>query len=102
MKIRIREVRPGDLFAIDPIAFVGKPFHRENTEYVLYFITDVVHAGKNRFDGTYTLSSLLTSRGIVKIQDWDPSPHDTTFEATPLRFQMGGIGLSDPIPEYSD
>jgi len=102
MMIRMRELKPGDLIAIDPMGF-AKPLNRENIKYDLYFVFDVQHDGRSRFEGSYTIRTLTTVSGAPHIQEFT-NYHGAPFtdRCIPLQFQGAHLYLSDPIPEYSE
>ena len=101
MIIYARELKPGDMFLVDPIGI--PPLNRENTKLDLYFVIDVRQEGRIAeawyhfkilrmdHDGSPMILDLTAGRGEV-----------FTKAATPLRFQEMGLHLSDPIPEYSN
>jgi hypothetical protein len=103
MMIRMRELKPGDLIAIDPLGGIAKPLHRENIKYDLYFVFDVQHDGRSRFGGSYTIRTLTTVNGTPHIQEFT-NYHGAPFtdRCIPLQFQGAHLYLSDPIPEYSE
>ena len=102
MKIMMRELKPGDLIAIDPMG-IAKPLHRENIKYDLYFVFDVKHDGRSRFEGSYTIRTLTTVNGAPHLQEFT-TDHSASFtdRRIPLQFQGAHLYLSDSIPEYSE
>jgi hypothetical protein len=98
----MRELKPGDLIAIDPMG-IAKPLHSLNIKYDLYFVYDVVHTGRTRFEGSYTIHTLTTVNGAPHIQEFT-NDHGALFtdRCIPLQFQGAHLYLSDPIPEYSE
>ena len=102
MRIMMRELKPGDLIAIDPMG-IAKPLHSLNIRYDLYFVFDVQHDGRSRFEGSYTIRTLTTVNGAPHIQEFT-NYHGAPFtdRCIPLQFQGAHLYLSDPIPEYSE
>lgn len=100
MIIYARELKPGDMFLVDPIGI--PPGTRKNKKLDLYFVIDVRREGRIADAWCYFKILLAGHEGSTMIVDISAG-RDEVFTncAVPLRFQEMDLSLWDPIPEYS-
>lgn len=101
MPIYARELKPGDMFMVDPVG-IAPPIHRENLKLDLYFILDVRQEGRIA-DAWYHIKLLrMDHDGAPMILDVSAGRSEMFSRyCIPLRFQEMDLALSDAIPEYS-
>lgn len=100
MIIYARELKPGDMFLVDPLGI--PPINRENTKLDLYFVIDVKQEGRIAHAWYHFKILRMDHDGSPMILDLSAGRNEVfTKGAIPLRFQEMGLCLSDPIPEYS-
>jgi len=101
MIIYARELKPGDMFLVDPLGI--PPINRENMKLDLYFVIDVRQVGRTSTAWYHFKILRMDHDGSPMILDLSAGRNEVfTKAATPLRFQEMGLHLSDPIPEYSE
>lgn len=69
-KILAHELKPGDLFAIDPLSFI-KPFHHENSKLDFYFVIENIINPLINNRRKHNIKCLATINGSPHIQEFE-------------------------------
>lgn len=102
MIIYSRELKPGDMFLVDPLG-IAPPLHSQNLKLDLYFVIDVRQEGPIAHAWYHFKMLRMDHDGSPMILDLSAGRSEVfTKGAIPLRFQEMDLHLSDPIPEYSE